>query len=174
MQPLFYLTLIAFIAMLYVWSQDPETDAAAARAMRLALVSLGAGIATNILCTAVGYATVAGNPEPTKPKPTLQQIPGAPPPAAPEPWTLSGLSDACLPYSIVAVALGARIYTFDAPLTLEERLYIQDTPSRTGRFALEMLKSLGRGVDFVFRKMSLVKPDGEPVLTRKNTGAKEL
>jgi hypothetical protein len=173
MRLVLYLSLFTFLGMLYVWSQDPDIDPAAARVMQITLVSLGTGVAVNVLCAAAGFLAVPRG-TPTTTEGGAQQQPGdvaAAAAAAAEPWTLYGLSDACMPYSMIAVAIGARLYTFGEPLSYKERLYIQDTPSRAGKFALEMLGHLWEGMEFLFRNLSLIKPDREPGLRREKPKA---
>jgi len=167
MRLVLYISLFAFIGMLYTWSQDPKTDAAAARVMQIALVSLGTGVAVNVLCIAVGFLAVPRGDATTTEGGAQQQAPAT----TAEPWTLYGLSDACMPYSMVAVAIGARLYTFGEPLGHEERLYLQDTPSRVGKFALKIPGHLWEGTKFVFRHLSLIKRDREPVVNKREPRA---
>lgn len=134
MRFLLYFALFAFIGMLYIWSNDPETDPAAARVMTTTFYSLDAGVAVNVICALGAFFTDA--------------VP-------------RGMeSDACLPYSIVTVAIAARLHTYGiGGYGYAERAYISDTSSRMQRYAWQGLGMAWEGVKSVFRTISPLPRD---------------
>ena len=115
---------VAFVGVIWMfgtWAGDATVDPAARHVLATATYSLGGAAAINTLCTvlAAKYRLVE--------------------PAGSE-------SEACIPYSIVAVPVIARVHIFNTGGYVNgEWSYVWNTPSRTSRYVEEAVcKALGR------------------------------